>query len=161
MLHSKLVRLSQFDTTDLLANRARAGVDGGLIEILALAAVPGIISFAGGFPDPETFPRGALSNIMSELVESADFSALQYSPTEGLPTMLDLVAERLEHLEGHRPEAGELLITSGGIDGLGLISRSYLDRGDTVIVEGPTYLGALMAFRGYCAAAAEAPLHDP
>jgi len=158
MLHFEVVRVSQFDPAELLANRARAGVDDALIEILGLAAVPGIISFAGGFPAPETFPRAALSTIMSELVESADFSAFQYSPIEGLPSMLELVAERLEHLEGQRPETGELLITSGGIDGLGLISRSYLDRGDAVIVEGPTYLGALMAFRGFEAEVVMVPM---
>src|SRR4029077_15857348 len=65
------------------------------------------------------------------------------------PGTLDAVAGRLEEVQGRRPEEGELLITSGGIEGLELLCKTFLDRGDTVAVEAPTYLGALQAFRGF------------
>src|SRR5438552_1019155 len=142
MLQLCRVSVEQVRHTELLAARARSGVGGGLVEILGLGVVPGIVSFAGGFPDPSTFPGTRLTDVFSELVETSDVSAFQYAPIEGLPSVLDYLADRLERLEGLRPADGELLVTSGGIDGLGLVSKSFLDRGDTVAVEGPTYLGA-------------------
>lgn len=145
---------------DLLASRARGAVGDELVEILALSAVPGIVSFAGGFPDPATFPVATLAELADELVQTADTSAFQYAPIQGLPSVLELLADRLERLEGCRPAAGELLVTSGGIDGLGLVSKSFLELGDVAAVEGPTYLGALMAFRGFEAEVATVPIED-
>src|SRR5262249_41224479 len=75
--------------------------------------------------------------------------ALQYSATEGIASVRDYVSGRLAAIEDQAPEPGELMITSGGIDCLELASQTYLDPGDLVIVEAPTYLGAVMALRGY------------
>jgi 2-aminoadipate transaminase len=158
MLQLRTMTVDQACHSDLLAARAKGGVGGELVEILALAAVPGIVSFAGGFPDPATFPISVLAALVAELVEGEDTSAFQYAPIEGLPSVLDLLADRLEQFEASRPARGELLVTSGGIDGLGLISKSFLERGDVVAVEGPTYLGALMAFRGFEADVVAVPM---
>jgi 2-aminoadipate transaminase len=135
--------------SDLFASRTRAEVGEGLAAILALAGNTELISFAGGFPDPQTFPGERAAQLLSELVASGDASALQYAPTQGLPGPLDAVAGRLEVTQGRRPEDAELMITSGAIEALELIGKSFLEAGDAVVVEGPTYLGAIMAFRSF------------
>jgi 2-aminoadipate transaminase len=108
-----------------------------------------MISFAGGFPDPATFPGEVLAEILRELIHSGDASAMQYSATEGLPGTRRFIRERLSHLEGREPTDAELLVTSGAIEALELIGKRFLDPGDLVVVEAPTYLGAIMAFRGF------------
>jgi 2-aminoadipate transaminase len=132
------------------AERTRAGAGDGIAAILGLLANAELISFAGGFPDPRTFPRGRVA----ELVDGLDASAFQYAPTTGLPRTREAIASRLEH----RPAEDELLVTSGGIEALELVSKSFLDRGDAVVVEGPTYLGAIMAFRSFEAHVHAVPL---
>ena len=122
---------------------------GEITAILALAGAKDIITFSGGFPAPETFPVEVLRDLTARLLETDAAVALQYSPTEGLPSVRDAVAQRLADTEGHRPAGGELMITSGGIDAMELLSKSLLDAGDVVAVEAPTYLGAIMAFRGF------------
>src|SRR5215469_2724776 len=130
--------------------RRTQGLGGGEITaILALAGASDVITFSGGFPDPATFPTGILAEIATRLISSDPGAALQYSATEGIASVREYVSGRLASLEGRAPEAGELMITSGGIDCLELVAKTYLDPGDVVVVEAPTYLGAIMAFRGY------------
>jgi len=145
---------------ELFAARTRGGVGEGIAEILGLLAVPGLISFAGGFPDPRTFPRERASQLLAEFAETGEASAFQYAPTRGLAGPLDAVAGRIESAQGRRPADDELMITSGSIEALELTGKTFLDAGDTVVVEGPTYLGALMAFRGFAAEIAVVPLDD-
>src|SRR5262249_39237048 len=130
--------------------RRPKGLGGGEIPaILALAGASDVITFSGGFPDPSTFPTGILAEIATRLISSDPGAALQYSATEGIASVREYVSGRLASLEGRAPEAGELMITGGGIDCLELVAKTYLDPGDVVVVEAPTYLGAIMAFRGY------------
>jgi 2-aminoadipate transaminase len=131
------------------ARRAQALGGGEITAILALAGATDIITFSGGFPDPETFPAAVLAEISGRLMTQDTAVALQYSPTEGLASLRDYLAGRLERLEGMRPADGELMVTSGGIDCMELLAKSLIDPGDVVAVEAPTYLGAIMAFRGY------------
>jgi 2-aminoadipate transaminase len=145
---------------ELFAARTRGGVGDGIAEILGLLAVPGLISFAGGFPDPRTFPRERASQLLAEFAETGEASAFQYAPTRGLAGPLDAIAGRIESTQGRRPADDELMITSGSIEALELTGKTFLDAGDTVVVEGPTYLGALMAFRGFAAEIAVVPLDD-
>ena len=86
--------------------------------------------------------------------------ALQYTPTEGLASLRDYLTGRLEAQEGLRPAAGELMVTSGGIDCMELVAKSFLDSGDVVAVEAPTYLGAIMAFRGFDAQVQGVPMDE-
>jgi 2-aminoadipate transaminase len=86
---------------------------------------------------------------MQELASAGDTSAFQYAPTQGLAGARDAIASRLEALQGARPRGDELLITSGGIEALELVAKSFLDRGDVAVVEGPTYVGAIMAIRSF------------
>ena len=145
---------------DLLAERARADVGAGLAEILALAGNTDLISFAGGFPDPKTFPSAVVADLMRELVEAGDASAMQYAPTAGLASTRDAMAARLGTSQGRRPEPGELMITSGAIEALELAGKSFIDPGDVVVVEGPTYLGAIMAFRSFGAQVVAVPMDE-
>jgi 2-aminoadipate transaminase len=145
---------------ELFAARTRGGVGDAIADILALLAVPGLISFAGGFPDPRTFPRERAAALLAEFAETGEASAFQYAPTRGLAGPLDAIAGHIESSQGLRPADDELLITSGAIEALELVGKTFLDPGDLVVVEGPTYLGALMAFRGFAAEVATVPIDD-
>jgi 2-aminoadipate transaminase len=133
----------------LFAARTHAGAGEGLIAILALAGADDVISLAGGLPDPATFPGRIVAEILRELVDEGDASPFQYSPTPGLAGARDFVAGRLERLERRRPGDDELLLTSGAIEALELVGKAFLDKGDTVVVEAPTYLGGIMAFQSF------------
>ena len=134
------------DWTASFARRTRALGGGEITAILSLAGATDVITFSGGFPDPATFPKDVLGEIAGRLVAQDVAVALQYSQTEGLPSLRDYLAGRLETLQGRRPEAGELMVTSGGIDCMELVAKSLVDPGDPVVVEAPSYLGAIMAF---------------
>ena len=142
----------------LFAQRTRGDVGDGIAAVLAFLGVPGLISFAGGFPDPLTFPRERASQLLAEFAEAGEAQAFQYAPTRGLAGPLDALAGRIETLQGRRPADDELLITSGGMEALELVGKSFLDRGDVVVVEAPTYLGAIMAFRSFEAEVVAVPL---
>ena len=132
-----------------LARRTKSLGGGEITAILALAGSSDVITFSGGFPDPATFPTGVLADIAARLITGDPGVALQYSATEGIAGVRDYIAGRLGALQGRTPGPGELMVTSGGIDCMELIAKTYLDAGDAVVVEAPTYLGAIMAFRGY------------
>jgi 2-aminoadipate transaminase len=140
------------------ASRALGDAGDGIASVLAFLGMPDIVSFAGGFPDPETFPRERVAALFEEFVASGEAAAFQYAPTRGLAGTLDVLAGRLEQLEGRRPAEEELLVTSGAIEALELVTKSYLDPGDLVVVEGPTYLGAIQAFRSFEATLEAVPL---
>jgi 2-aminoadipate transaminase len=140
----------------LFAQRTRADVGEGIAAILALANAEDVISFAGGFPDPATFPGAVLGELFEGLL--ADPTAFQYGPTAGLPGLRSRLAERLERLQGLRPGPDELMVTSGSIEGLELVGKAFLDPGDLVAVEAPTYLGAIMAFRSFGARMRTVPM---
>jgi 2-aminoadipate transaminase len=144
----------------LFAARTRGEVGNGVEAVLAFLGVPDIISFAGGFPDPLTFPRERAAALLAEFGAGNEAAAFQYAPTRGLAGTLDAVAGRLETVQGRRPAGGELVITSGSMEGLELVGKSFLDRGDVVVIEAPTYLGAIMAFRSFEASVVPVPLDE-
>jgi 2-aminoadipate transaminase len=145
---------------ELFAARTRGNVGEGIAAILGFLGVPDLISFAGGFPDPLTFPRERASELLVEFAAAGETSAFQYAPTRGLAGPRDALAGRLETLQGRRPSEDELLITSGGIEALELVGKAFLDRGDLVVVEGPTYVGAIMAFRSFEAEVVAVPMDE-
>ncbi len=135
------------DWSSRFAQRTR-GASGEVAAILALAGGTDLISFAGGLPDPQTFPVAVLGELTARLLSDDAAVALQYSPTPGLPGLRDALSDRLAASEARRPAADELMVTSGTIDALRLIATTMLDAGDVVAVEAPTYLGAIDSFRG-------------
>ena len=149
------------DWSRSLAARVGAGHGGdALADILALANATDVITLSGGFPAPETFPVAVLAELTSRLLADDAAVALQYSPTRGLPSVRAAIADRMAEREGERPADAELMVTSGGIDALELLAKSLLDPGDVVLVEAPTYLGAIMAFAGYQADVRGVPMDE-
>src|SRR5579884_1485837 len=144
----------------LFAARTRGDVGGGIEAVLALTAIPDVISFAGGLPDPSTFPRQRTAQIVAELAEKGEVAAFQYAPTRGLTGTREALAARIESLQGRRPADSELLVTSGGMEAMELVGKAFLDPGDVVVVEGPTYMGAVMAFRSFEARLVAVPMDD-
>lgn len=145
---------------ELLARRTHALGGGEITAILSLAGATDVITFSGGFPEPATFSTSVLADIAARLIAEDPGVALQYSATEGLAGTREYLSGRLAVQEGRAPGAGELMITSGGIDCMELLAKSYVDPGDVVVVESPTYLGAIMAFRGYEADVRGVPIDD-
>ncbi len=143
---------------EAFADRTRGDVGAGIAEILAMSGATDVISFSGGFPDPATFPGPVLADLLRELIDQGDASAFQYAPTPGLPGPRDFLASRLEATESRYPADDELLVTSGAVECLELVGKSFLDPGDVALVEGPTYLGAIMAFRSFEADVRAVPL---
>jgi 2-aminoadipate transaminase len=130
------------------ARRTR-GLGAAELNTILAGSPPGVLSLAGGFPNPATFPTTVLDEIVMRLVREDAGVALQYAPVEGVPSFREYLAGRLEQTQGRRPETGELMVTSGGMECIALACQSLLDPGDAVAVEAPTYLGALMAFARY------------
>jgi 2-aminoadipate transaminase len=136
-----------------------ASTDNELATILA-GAPPGVLSLAGGFPHPDTFPTQAIAEIVARLMRDDPGVALQYTAPEGIPSVREYLLDRQEQQQGVRPELAELMVTSGGMECIALVCHSLLEPGDTVAVEAPTYLGALMAFRRAGTQIASIPMDD-
>lgn len=117
-------------------------------EILKVAERPDILSFAGGLPAPELFPVEAIAEAHAEVLRDAGGRALQYSTTEGFGPLRTWIAEHLA-TRGVPARPDEILITNGSQQGIDLVSRVFLDPGDVVMVDNPTYLAAIQAFAAY------------
>lgn len=127
------------------ARRAARVQPSAIREFLSLATDPTITSFAGGYPDANLFPMAPLREIHAELLTSANASSLQYTASDGLPALRALVAARLS-ADGMPCGPDDVLITQGGQQGLDLTARLFIDPGDVIVTENPTFLGALIAF---------------
>jgi 2-aminoadipate transaminase len=128
-----------------LAQRARDARSSAIREILKVTLRPEVISFAGGLPAPETFPIDALRGTFDKVLAEVGPASLQYSTTEGHPALREWVAAR-ETARGIPTSADEVLIVAGSQQGLDLIAKAFIDEGAPVLVESPSYLGALQAF---------------
>jgi len=117
-------------------------------EILKLTAQPDVISFAGGLPAPEHFPLERVQSALDTILSERGRESLQYSTTEGMPELRDLLAARLS-TSAVTLTRENILIVGGSQQGLDLIGRVLLDADDGVIVENPTYLGMLLAWRPF------------
>jgi 2-aminoadipate transaminase len=114
-------------------------------DILAVTARPEVINFAGGLPAPELFDREGIAAAFRDVLAETPERALQYSTTEGEPSLRTGLAARIS-AGGLAADADDLLITTGSQQGLSLLATALLDPGDTVLVEDPCYLAALQAF---------------
>ena len=117
-------------------------------EILKVAEQPDVLSFAGGLPAPELFPVEAIAAAHAEVLARDGGAALQYAATEGYGPLRDWIAGHLRS-RGIAARPDELLVTSGSQQGIDLVARIFLDPGDVVLVENPTYLAAIQAFAAY------------
>lgn len=116
-------------------------------ELLKLTAKPEIISFAGGMPAPELFPVDEMIKAAEVVMRENGRKAMQYSTTEGFPRLREQIAERMLAKGGIKTSPDNILITSGSQQGLDYSSRVFVDDGDVIVLESPSYLGALNAFK--------------
>ncbi|WP_426032173.1 PLP-dependent aminotransferase family protein [Cypionkella sp. TWP1-2-1b2] len=113
---------------------------------LSAGQIPGLINMAGGLPDPSTWPITALSDLAAKAITDHPTDALAYAPIEGLPALRDLIAARF-NAPGLHLSRQNVLITSGGMQGLDLIGKVLLEEGSLIAAQTPAYLGALDAWR--------------
>ena len=118
-------------------------------ELLKLTARPDIISFAGGLPAPELFPVKEIAQVSHDLVLKEGQKLLQYATTEGRPTLREKIAKRMTEKYKTPVVADDILITTGSQQCLDFAGKLFLDPGDVVLCESPSYLGALNAFNAY------------
>lgn len=118
-------------------------------ELLKITENPGILSFAGGLPAPELFPVKEFIEASRRVLEESGVTALQYSSSEGYEPLRSWIANRLNSRQGTAFDADNILITSGSQQALDLTGKVFLDEGDTVLCESPTYLAAISAFKAY------------
>lgn len=119
-------------------------------DILRTAQAPDAISMSGGWPDAALFPTERMAIIAEEALTRRPQMALQYGPTQGLPELRALLADRMR-AKGIACQTEDIVITSGAQQALDLIGRILLNDGDRVLVENPTFIGALQSFRAYSA----------
>ena len=147
------------DLTPAFARRTRLRGGEELSAILA-GSPPGVLSMTGGFPNPATFPSGEVGEIAARLVREDAGVALQYAPGAGIASVREYLRERQAEQQGLCPQPDELMVTSGGMECIALMCQALLDPGDTVAVEAPTYLGALIAFNAAEAHVASVPMDE-
>jgi 2-aminoadipate transaminase len=120
-----------------------------LREILKVTASPDVISFAGGLPNPEYFPAKEISLAAQKVLSGEDRSVLQYAVSEGYYPLREYISKRYREKYNMNISAEEILIVNGSQQGLDLAGKLFIDPGDQVLLEKPSYLGAIQAFSAY------------
>lgn len=118
-------------------------------EILKLTAKPEVINFAGGLPAPELFPVQEIKKVTEELLEQYGAQVLQYSTTEGYKPFRDLIAKRMNDKFKTNVTGDDVTIMSGSQQALDFAGKIFIDEGDVILLESPSYMGALNAFKSY------------
>ncbi len=132
-----------------LARRAERLNPSIIREILKVTERPGIISLAGGLPSADTFPVEAVREASERVLREAPREALQYAASEGYAPLREWLAQHLRQTQGMQADPAQILITTGSQQGLDLAAKVLIDADAKVLVETPTYLGALQAFMPY------------
>lgn len=118
-------------------------------EILKLTVKPEIISFAGGLPDPTLFPHQTIKDASNAMFDRQDNGIFQYTTTEGHLGLRQWIAKRFSDAHDVQVDADQVMIVSGSQQALDLFGKIYINPQDGVVMEAPTYLGAIQAFRMY------------
>ena len=139
--------------------RARECKSSTIRELLKISEQPGMISFAGGLPAGEVFPVQRFQEACQKVLATHAGPALQYGATEGYEPLRDMIARHMARY-AILAKVENVLITSGSQQALDLIGKLLINSGDRVLVEAPTYLGALQAFNGYGAQYLSVPIDD-
>lgn len=129
-------------------------------DLLKLIARPDIISFAGGLPAPELFPVEQLKAACDAVMDECGRVACQYSSTEGFPALREKIAARMKAKNNIDTDADHILVTSGSQQGLDFSARVFVDKGDVILMESPSYLGAINAFKACEPTFMEVPTDD-
>jgi 2-aminoadipate transaminase len=137
------------DLPALFARRTQRMKRSAIREILKVTEDPQIISFAGGLPNPRSFPVADVAESAAKVLREAGTAALQYATTEGYRPLREFIARRYQQTRGLQIDPDEILITNGSQQGLDLLGKVLLDEGDPLLLERPAYLGAIQAFSPY------------
>lgn len=129
-------------------------------EILKITQRPEVISFAGGLPAPELFPIEEMKQVARIVLEESGSQALQYSTTEGFAPLRQHIAQRMNNKFKTCVHSDNILITSGSQQALDFSGKLFLNEGDIVLCESPTYLAAISAFKAYQPQFIEVPTDD-
>ncbi len=130
------------------AQRTQRMASSAIRELLKLTEQPGVISFAGGLPAPEVFPIEQVQEATARVLRDSGAQALQYGATEGYQPLREMIARHTARY-GLEITPDNILITSGSQQALDLLGKVFINRGDRILVEAPTYLGALQAWNAY------------
>lgn len=144
---------------DALSTNIKGMKRSAIRELLKYLGTPGLISFSGGFPSPETFPTVELKQIMNEVMDTEAAFALQYGATEGDILLRTMLVERYK-AQGIEMSVDNLIITTASQQALDLTAKIFINRGDYVLVGLPSYLGGLSAFNSYGAQMIGIPMDD-
>jgi 2-aminoadipate transaminase len=147
------------DWDGVLARRTQHMTSSIIRETLKLMSTPDIISLAGGMPAPELFPIREFQEACRYVLEHRGAQSLQYSVTEGFPPLKQYLVSKMQKY-GVPAEQDNILIVNGSQQALDLIGKIFLDPGDTVLTDRPTYLGAIQAWAAYEARFVTVPLDD-
>jgi 2-aminoadipate transaminase len=126
-------------------------------DLMAITQRPEVISLAGGLPDTGAFDREVLAELVARISRDDGAAALQYGPTEGIRPVIDVICEVMQ-AEGMDPDPANIIVTTGGQQVLDLFARTFVDPGDVVIAEGPTYPGVVPCFNAVQADVRHVPL---
>lgn len=129
------------------ANRMKLQTGSEIRDMLKVLSQPGMLSFAGGMPAKEMFPVEKMAEAAQDVMREYAADAMQYSSTEGFPELRQQIADRMAKKQGIKTDADHILITSGSQMGLDFSGRIFLDKDDVVLLESPSYLGAINAFK--------------
>ena len=145
--------------TSRYALRTKSITSSQIRELLKVTQKPGMISFGGGLPAPDVFPVQRFEEACHKVLTEQAASALQYGETEGYRPLRELIANNMARY-GIKAKVENVLITSGSQQALDLIGKLFINAGDRVLVEAPTYLGALQAFNVYGAEYVSVPIDE-
>ncbi|HXV04917.1 MAG TPA: PLP-dependent aminotransferase family protein [Solirubrobacterales bacterium] len=132
----------------LFAERTRVMRSSAMRDLMAVTALPEVISLAGGLPDTSTFPPQTFAAQMTRIAQESAAEALQYGPTEGFAETVECILEVMA-AEGMRPDPDDVIVTTGGQQAIDLVCKTLVDPGDAVVCEAPTYPGAVPTFCSY------------
>jgi len=144
---------------DRYAGRAREMIASEIRALFAVAARPEIVSLAGGMPNLSALPLDAVGEMAGQLVADHGTVALQYMSAQGDPGLREAICDVMS-LEGIRAHPDEVVVTVGSQQALDLITRIFIDPGDVILAEGPSYVGALGTFASYQAEVVHVPMDD-
>ncbi len=142
--------------TESIANLAPSAIR----EILKYSSVPGMISFAAGNPSPEAFPAEEIQRITQDILSKNAITALQYSVTEGYAPLRETMKTYMSEKFNSVSDDDELIITSGAQQVMDLMTKAFVEKGDVIITEAPSFIGSLNTFRSFGAKLVGVPVDE-
>jgi 2-aminoadipate transaminase len=133
---------------ELFAQRTKGMRSSAMRDMMSLTERPEVISLAGGLPETRTFPPELYAKLMSKVAAESTARALQYGPTEGMACTVECIVEVMK-AEGTHVDPDEVIVTTGGQQVIDLMCKAFVDPGDTIVAEAPTYPGAVPTFDAY------------